>query len=144
MAVQALVKTTGSALIDDFVESGSFAWDQVSACDYGVLDGSAACALLVWPGGGAGNWATWNTVEFAWNLQVRAFIRDTGNPCAVLTRVWDIQDAIIEVVLTGSNVNTLYRKALPVAIDAPMDTFYEFHGHDFIPVTVTVQIEEES
>ncbi|MFH1745562.1 MAG: hypothetical protein ABIG44_00825 [Planctomycetota bacterium] len=144
MTIQASTKAAGAALISDFIESGSFAWDQISACDYGVLDGSAACALMVWPGGGAGNWATWSTVNFTWNLQVRAFLRDTNNPCAVLTRVWDIQEAIIAVVLTGSNVNTLTRKALPVAIDAPMDTFYEFHGHDFIPVTVSVQIEEES
>ena len=145
MTIQASIKDTGaSSLVSDFIESGSFHWDQVSACDYGVLDGSAACALMIWPQGGTGTWATYNSVEFSWTFQVRAFLRDTNNPCAVLTRVWQIIDNIVEVVLTGSNVNTLNRRALPVAIDAPMDTFYEFSGHDFIPVTVTVQVEEET
>jgi hypothetical protein len=143
VAIQASIKTVGALCVDDLVDSGSFLSTQVSACDYGVLDTKAGCAIVVQPQSSTTTWATWNTAQFNWGLRLECFIQDTGNPVQVLTRVWDIQDAVIGAILAGSNLNTAHRSARPVALDRPADTFVEFAGHDYVPVYVNVLVEEE-
>jgi len=142
MAVEASIKTCASALIDDLVESGSFLRSQISACDYGVL-GSATCSIVVQPLTSTTSWATWNTLDFIWGLRLECYIRDTNNPIEVLTMVWDMHDAILGAIMAGSNLNTLHRKARPVSFERPPDTFAEYGGHDFVPVYITVAVEEE-
>jgi hypothetical protein len=144
MAIQSSIKTAASHLANDFIESASFTARQVSACDYGVLDNSGACAIVIQPLTSSIEWGVYDGIMPTWGMRVEAYIKDTGNPCAVLTRVWDIHDVITEIVTTGSTINTLHRSARPVSFSRPPDSYIEFNGTDYLPVYVTVEVKEEA
>ena len=79
--------------------TGASAFDanQVSGCDYGVLETSDSCALLVMPIGIASEPITFGAPRarlITWELEVQAYVKDTGNPVAVLGNLWTIADEV--------------------------------------------------
>lgn len=144
MAIQSSIKTAASHLANDFIQSSSFTGDQVSACDYGVLDNAGTCAVVIQPLTSSVEWGVYDGVMVTWGLRVEGYIKDTGNACAVLTRVWDFHDVVTEIVTTGSTINTLHRSARPASFSRPPDSYIEFGGHDYLPVYVTVEVKEEA
>lgn len=131
------------AFVDEMVESGSFLRTQVSACDYGVLLGNA-CAIVVRPG-------TSTTTEYGfglqtqrtWRLRAECYIRDTGDVVETMSRVWHMHDAVNGAITGGSTLQTATRLARATTFDHSPDVFAEFGGNDFIPVFVTVEVQEE-
>ena len=136
------IKAAASALIDDLVDSGSFLRTQVSACDYGVLEGNA-CAIVVQPESSTLEEHVYGALERVWGLRAECFIRDTGDVQATLTAVWDIHDAVDGAIASGSNLNTATRRARARAFTRAPDTFVEFQGNDYLPVYVLIEVREE-
>ncbi len=134
-----------SALIDDLVASGSFLANQVSACDYGVIDSSqAACVVILQPGqstfdpiGGGG--VTWDR----WGITAECYIKVGGDTIDAMTKTWQIQDVVKMAVNGGTNVNCASRCAWVTSINKPFNQFYNLHGHDVIPVFVSIVVQED-
>ena len=145
MSWDASIKTSASHLVDDLVTSGSFSADQVSACDYGVLDSAGGCAVVVVPTGWTTDYHSYGLGNLAvvWNLRVECYVKDTGNPVTTQTRIWDIQDAVCEAVATGTCSNAEPRRARPAEGLVP-DVVVNLGGPDLYPVYVTVRVEELS
>lgn len=139
------IQDAASALRADYVASGSFSAEQVSTCDYGVLDTAGACALVIQPLSSPLNWMTFSTVQARWGLRVECYIQDTLNAEEVLTRKWDMHYSAVQPIVDGTTINKAdgTRTARPTGIDAPADTYVEFGGHDYIPLYVTVEVVEE-
>ena len=130
------------AFVDELVESGSFLRTQVSACDYGVLIGNA-CAVVVQPTTSTADEYAYGQIQRTWRLRAECYIRDTGDVVETMSRVWHMHDAIDGAISGGSTLNTATRLARATLFDRPPDVFAEFGGNDYIPVFVTVEVQEE-
>ena len=130
------------AFVDELVESGSFLRTQVSACDYGVLIGNA-CAVVVQPGVSTVGEYAMGQLQRTWRLRAECYIRDTGDVVETMSRVWHMHDAIDGAISSGSTLQTRHRQARATTFDRPADVFAEFGGNDYIPVFVTVEVQEE-
>jgi len=138
------IKAAGNAIINDLVESGSFLRRQVSMNDYGVLDNTSGCAIVLQPGN-----STFEVIAYGgvtrdlWGLVAECYVRDTGIVTETLTRTWDIIDAVMGAVSGGSNGNSGDMTSKVSTITKPRDTFVEFGGNDFIPIYVTIVVQED-
>ena len=144
-----------SALVDDFVTTGSFTRDQVSACDYGILDkvsgtgeasNLAACAIVFRPGTGTYTQMAYGGIRQAyWNIRAEGYIPVTGNIGTDWGRVWRLIDAIDAAVAGGATIQASggARTARVSGFIQPQDILVEFGGNDFIPVYVTVEVRQD-
>lgn len=138
------IKAAASAIIDDLIESGSFLRRQVSACDYGVLDNTSGCAIVLQPGHSTFEVIAYGGVmENLWGIVAECYVRDTGIVTQTLTRTWDIIDAVEGAISGGSNANSGDLRTQVTTISRTRDLFVEFGGNDFIPVYVTIQVAED-
>jgi len=134
-----------SALIDDLVASGSFLRNQVSACDYGIIDTSqAACIVVLQPAQstfelityGGGTWDSWGIVA-------ECYMKDTGDMEADLARVWHIHDSVKGAVNAGSITNCASRLAYVVGMNRPRNQFVGLGGHEVMPVYISIVVKED-
>jgi hypothetical protein len=139
------IKAAASAIIDDLVDSGSFLRTQVSACDYGVLDTSGGCAVVVRPGNSTMEQIGYGGGELnTWGFIVQGYVRDTGNVTEFLGRVYDMHDALREAINTGTNANTAMLTTKVVStLHSPDTSFVSPGGNDFSLVTANVTARED-
>jgi len=130
------------AFVDEMVESGSFLRTQVSACDYGVLIGNA-CAIVVQPGTSTVDEYALGQLQRTWRMRAECYVRDTGDVVETMARVWHMHDAVDGAISSGSTLQTPHRMARATTFDRPPDVFAEFGGNDYIPIFVTVEVQEE-
>lgn len=93
--------TSSSSLVDAFIatlksHSASVYNDQnVSKNDFGLLDTTTSgCVLIVLPGGFDSRLGTYGdpSTQFpTWRLNIRSFVKDTGNSVETLNRVWQVE-----------------------------------------------------
>lgn len=136
------------AIIDDLVGSGSFLSDQVSACDYGILDkpATSGCAVVLQPGVSSYDLIGYGGISLArWSILAECYVRDTGDVPETLGRVWQIHDVVKEAIDAGSNINPSdnTRTGRVSNINRPQNVFVEFGGNDFIPIYVTIEVKED-
>ena len=138
------IKAAGSAIIDDLVDSGSFLRRQVSMFDYGVLDNTSGCAIVLQPSNSTFEIIGYGGVtQDLWGIVAECYVRDTGIVSETLTRVWDIIDAVKGAVSGGLNGNSGDRTTKVSTITRTSNVFVEFGGNDFIPVYVTISVQED-
>lgn len=143
--LETTIKNCASLIIDDLVASGSFLRTQVSACDYAILETSAAtCAIVVQPLTSTARPLAFGTQEYAWGFRLECYVKDTGRVPDTLTRVYDIHDAVAAAIMTGACLhNDAGRDARVTSFSRPPDSFVEFNGHDYLPVYISVTVTDE-
>jgi len=107
-----------------------------------VLIGNA-CAVVVQPTTSTADEYAYGQIQRTWRLRAECYIRDTGDVVETMSRVWHMHDAIDGAISGGSTLNTATRLARATLFDRPPDVFAEFGGNDYIPVFVTVEVQEE-
>jgi hypothetical protein len=139
------ILAVASALVDDFVRSGSFLRNQVSACDMGVIDTSqAACSVMLRPGQssfvdiGYGGVALDN-----WGIVAEGYIKVTGDLLDSVARVWHLHDAIIGAVRGGCLAGSNYPTHITQVTAARLGPAFELHGHTLMPVFVDISVRED-
>jgi len=139
------IKAAASAIIDDLVDSGSFLRTQVSACDFGILDGGGGCAVIVRPGISSMNYIGFGGVsEDTWGFLVHGYVNDTGNVVETMTRVLDMHDALKGAINGGSNANnSQYTTRVVSTNHNPDATWVSLGGREFLLVTANVTTRED-
>jgi hypothetical protein len=135
------------ALVDDIVDSGSFLRTEVSACDFGVLGETAACAVTVRPGVSSFNYIGYGGVtECTWGLTVSGWVEDTGNVTETLANVIHMHDALraaIVAIVGGSRANCASLTTRVTAMSHNPDVVYNYGGPDFLLVNAMVTARED-
>lgn len=138
-----MVKAT-CALVDQFVEAGSFLRTEVSACDMGILDTGPASAITIRPAVSSFTRIGYGGLsENVWGFSVRGWVQDMGNVVDLLANVVHIHDAIRETIAAGSMVNCASLTTWVTSMTHNQDTFWNFGGHDYLIVEATVQARED-
>jgi len=84
-----------NALYNMFSATSAFGPGNVSCCSYAILENAACAALFISWSGLNNDVETFQTGRKRnWDFQMRAFIRDTGDPEQVLGRVISYADII--------------------------------------------------
>jgi hypothetical protein len=136
------IQEAASALIADLIASGSFNAGEVSACDYAVLGSGAACAIVLQPLESTAEFGSFNDQTMTWGVRAECYIKDTGVSTCVLGRVWRIHDVVASAVKTGTNIQQPWRTAYCSHYNRPPDTYVRFGDIDFLPVYITIRVEE--
>ncbi len=139
------IKIAASAIVDDLVLSGSFGADQVSACDYGVLDTAGGCAVIIRPGNSTVEIIGYGGVELnTWGFTVQGFVKFEGDPVEFLGAIYDMHDALREAINTGTCANTDLMTTKVNGFQHNADVSFEsLGGLDFGLVTATVTTRED-
>ena len=136
---------SASAIIDDLVESGSFLRTQVSACDYGILNKTTGCAVILRPSTatfvphaayGGGSIDTWGFIA-------ECYIRHMKDPEVSLKNVIQMYDVIKTAVSSGSNANTIILTTKVNSISHNPNVFFTAGGADFLLVTANITSMED-
>jgi len=80
---------------------GPFAASEMSACGYDVLETANACAIVFAPGDSTFEPLTYGASAIdarAWGIDGEIYIKDTGNPCALLGKVWQVHDDLYDTL----------------------------------------------
>lgn len=139
--------TTASALVDDFVRSGSFLRSQVSACDYGIIDTSkAGCVVVLQPAQTSYLVIGYGGVSLdSMGITAECYIKVTESVIDTLTKVWQIHDSVRGAVMSGCLAGSSY-PTLSVEVtgaNKPRNQFLGLGGHDVIPVYVEIVVKED-
>lgn len=133
-----------SALVDDFVNSGSFLSNQVSACDYGIIDTSrAGCIIVLQPAQ-----SSFETIGYGgvgldnWGIMAEGYIKVTGDPTDAMTKVWQIHDAIVGAVRAGCLSGSNYPTHITQVTNATTGK-YILAGHEVVGVLVNISVRED-
>lgn len=132
------------AIVDQFVESGSFLRTEISACDFGILDSGPTSAITVRPSVSSFTRIGYGGLsEDVWGFSVRGWVQDTGNVPKMLADVIHMHDAIKTTIAGGSMVNCASLSTWVVSMSHSQDNFWNFGGHDYLIVEATVQSRED-
>ena len=141
---------SASAIADGLVTMLSaasvFGPGMVSKNSYQILEtASGSCAVVQWTGlashrtsmGGAG--ANRNRL---WDFQIRCFIRDTGQPTAVMNRVWSATDLVLSTLESDESINGTAEELEDVTGTRDPETVFTVGGATWLPFTMTARILE--
>lgn len=128
----------------DLVESPYFSGRDVSACGYRVLDTCAACALIMQPMEMTSMVDVYGTeTEDEFQIGVEGYLREGMDPAAAMGRSWELYDAVVDAVKSGSHLNgPSARLAWVSRCTRPRLTTAEINGHSFVPLFFTVTVRE--
>lgn len=139
--------STASALVDDFVRSGSFLRNQVSACDYGIIDTSqAGCIVVLQPAQSSFTTVGYGGAQLAdRGVVAECYIKVDAHVTDVMTKVWQIHDSVLGAVRTGCMAGSSYPTLIVevTGISKPRNQFLSLSNHDVIPVYVNISIKED-
>ncbi len=136
--------TATCALVDQFVEAGSFLRTEVSACDFGILDAGPTSAITIRPAVSSFNRIGYGGLsENVWGFSVRGWVRDKGSVTELLENVVHMHDAIRGTIAAGSMVNCASLTTWVTSMTHNQDVFWNVGGNDFLYVEATVQARED-
>lgn len=133
----------GDGLVTTLLAASAFDSRNVSKNDYGILESTTACALIVQPASFGVDehtygrkWAT------TWNLAVECYVRDLGNAQETLDNTWKIADEILGAVKADESLDSSACSAIVRTGDRPRDTYVEAGGIVWLPWYITVEALE--
>lgn len=91
---------------------GPYSGAEVSSCDFGVLEGAATCAVVFMPSTGTrveplrvGGHNTRGYTRI-WSISGHVYVKDTGDPTALLDRAWKAHDDIYNTLSKDDSLNS--------------------------------------
>lgn len=135
--------TAACALVDTFVESGSFLRTEVSACDYGILDNIETSGIIIRPGVSTFESPFGYAAHSSWGFGVEGYVRDEGDVVETMSRALQMHDVLYGALVTGSLANT---QTLTTTIKSithnPLDSWFTPGGTAFLMVTANTEVKE--
>ena len=145
------IVTVRNGLFATLVACGPYSATEISTCSFDVLESVAASALTFFPDGTStfdpDTYGSRNTrhVHKNWMIGGTLWIRDTGDPSAVLSRIWagydDLQTTLAKDESLGGAVGdngVAYLKS----INNQLDRFRSAGGHVWKTVEWVLVAEE--
>jgi|GEM_PF-5527530 len=137
-------------LIATLVAASAFDTGQISGCDYGVLEISDSCAILVMPLGISSEPITFGAPRqrlITWELDVQAYVKDMGDPVTVLGNLWVIADEMRAAIDSDDTLNGSCKKSMIRSATQPKGTgrgpdAVDAGGATWIPWYFTVAADE--
>lgn len=103
------IQNIRNGLYTHLTTCGPYAGNEVSACDFGIIEGAAGSAIMFMPGQ-----STLEPLAFGgyqsrddnrkWGISGAVFVKDTGDPTAYNAAIWQAHD---DFVSTMSKDNSL-------------------------------------
>ena len=144
MSLQAI--RTG--LMQTLTACGPWSTTEVSSCSFDPLEHVSACAIIIQPGPTSeidpdrlGSANRRNYLR-RWNLTGTLYIRDTGDPVAVLSRTWQGHDDLFDTISKDDSLNGSACAARLLRINGMPGQFVEAGGHLWKPVEFIIEAEE--
>lgn len=137
-----------NALFAHFTASGPFTASEISTCTFDVLESVSGSCLTFFPEGvteieplafGTGGVTA---DKRNWRIGGTLWIRDTGNPLDVLSRIWQSYDDLYSTLHKDPGLGGTADQARLTTISHNRDRFMEIHGHLWKPVEWVVVAEE--
>ena len=144
MSIQAI----RNGLFATLTACGPYAAAEISACSFDVLEATAACAITYFPNGISeiepDRQGTYNSRNYyrTWRIGGTLWLRDTGDPQALLGRIWQGYDDLFNTLSKDDSLNGSACAARLASISTERDRFWEAGGHLWKPVEWTVIAEE--
>lgn len=91
--------------------SGPWSQNEISTCDFGVLEGAATCAIVFLPNTETriepDRFGTTNSRNYHryWGMRGRLYIKDTGDSTALLSKVWQGYDDVYNTLSKDDSLN---------------------------------------
>lgn len=137
-----------NGLYQTFTACGPWDETEISTCDFGILESTSACAIVFMPGTTV---ITPNRNRSApsrgylrqWGIRGRGYIKDTGDPELVLTRVWQFCDDLYNTLVKDDTLNGTAFSSQLNTIDFDMVTGgIDVAGQFFMEIPFTLTAEE--
>jgi hypothetical protein len=133
----------GDGLITTLQAASSFSAGNLSKNDYGILETTTACALIVMPGGvAAAEHAFGGAWHLVWDIGLEIYVKDLSDPIQSLNNVWLVEDAVVAAIRADTTLDSSACRAIVTSMDRPRGTMVEMHGNEWFPIYATVQAEE--
>ena len=140
---------SGSAIADGFKTllsaTSVLGSGNVSINSYQVLESSAcACAVIQWTrlASTPVAFGSPRARDRLWDFQIRAFIRDTGDPLTALNRVWTATNTIMTAIEDDDTVQGTCEVLNNIVAIRDPETAMTFGGHTWLPITITATVTE--
>ena len=145
------LQTVRNGLVGTIQGFGRWAASEVSTCDFGVAEMSASCVILS-PGttiqrptayGTMGATSGCRHKEVTHEISGYILVKDTGDPTALLSALWQGVDDFIDSVGYDDTLGGTAEAALVTRVSRPSpDAFITSGNHEWGYLTFTVQATE--
>lgn len=133
----------GDGLVTTLTDASPFDAGNVSKDDFGIMETTNACALIVMPGRlSAGEHTQADGWHLTWDIELRAYARDLGDTVQSMRNVWTLADEIVAAVRADTSLDSSACRSIVSSINRPFDTTVEIFGQTWFPLTCTVQADE--
>ena len=140
------MNTSASAIADGlitmFSAASQFGSGNVSKNSYQVMETSAgSCLIVQWTGyshrpqvfGSPAN------TRRTWRMNLKCYIRDTGNPVATLNRVWTATDNILNCLYADDTLQGTVDMLTSVEANRDPETAYTAGGATWLPIEYNLE-----
>jgi hypothetical protein len=134
----------GDGLVTTLTTASAFDAGNVSKDDFGVMDTTSMCAIIVQPWGLANTTHAYGKPawDIAWNIGLDVYVRDTGDPQEVLHNIWKVATEVLAAVQADTSLNSSACGAVISSMTRPRDTWAEAGGQTWAPLYFTVTAME--
>lgn len=137
-----------NGLFTTLTACGPWSAVEISTCCFDPLEHTSGCAVILLPGDSEITPLTFSgggvTRDYSrtWEIAGTVYVKDTGDPRRVLSRVWQAVDDIYETISKDASLNGSADAAHVARISYNQDQFVEAAGHLWAPVRFTVLATE--
>ena len=126
--------------------SGPWAIEEISACSYDPLERAAACAITYFPEGTSEieplTFGSPRQEQRHWRIGGTLWIRVLDDPKAVLGRIWQGYDDILDTFAKDDTLASSACESHLASITHDSNRFWEAGGHLWKPVDWVLRAEE--
>ena len=133
------------ALYTMFSAASAFGAGNVSTCSYAILENAAYAALFISYTNLDDAEMTFGTGrERIWDFQIKAFVRDTGDPEATLARTYSCAPTIIQTIEAVQTLQGTCVSVPRITLNRNPEIALNINGTSWLPLEGTVQAKEWS
>jgi len=127
---------------------GPYVDAEISACDFGILESTSACAIVFTPGADtvfeAMTFGAAGVDAKSWSIDGAVYVKDTGDPLLFFGRVWQAHDDFFNTVKKDRSLNSTAKFGRVVSMSYNPDVGREAGGAFWGEIKFRVVAEEYS